>query len=134
MSKEIANTDLSISITPSGAATWTPGTPTYTKISASGTKCSNKSILCNQIIWVMVPASCTQATPPAVHLSGAGSMAATAGKVKAKALGTKSAVMRKDDSGTCTGVFTVTGPPPIPQPCSCTFKITDAGQTKVKAE
>jgi len=129
MGELIANVDASISITPPIGAVWTPSnSPNYTKIESSSAKCSGKNMLCTQIVLAI--AGCT-ATGGFVGVGG-GVITSTAVKVKAKAMGIKSAVMREKDTGTCSGLLynVTTG---VTMSCSCSLKIDSAGQSKTKA-
>lgn len=119
MSLDVANKGRTITITPNGG--WTPGIPTYTEVEASAAEAEGQKILVEQISWTM--AGCVLSG--GVFVSGAGLMSASAQKVKCDG----KVVMRLDDSGDCIGSFNVSG---VPTPCSCGFRITDAGQTSVK--
>ena len=119
MSKEIANEDYTIQITKTNAE---PGTPTYVEIKAGEATASGKKIMLQTLSWTM--AGCTLSG--GTFISGLGLILATAQKVKCDSL----AVLRKDDTGACAGSFQVGTSVTA---CACTFKIVDAGQTKVKA-
>ena len=125
--KEVANEDRIIQITANGA--WTPGAAsgmTYTETMASKAKANNKFILINQISWVAV--GCTFGPNTFVSGGSVSPIMATSTKCKCDNI----FVLRKDDQGSCNGTFKPPSGPVIP--CSCTFKIQDAGQIKVKAE
>jgi len=137
MSELVANNDLEITATPSGA--WVPGDPnsasamTLVKSPADSADAPDGTdVLCDEISWTVIPGACTLSGY--THTSGASvsPIAATAQKCKAKSLGLSKAVLRKGDTGTCNGVFTPPSGPTLA--CSCTFEITDAGQDKMRAE
>jgi hypothetical protein len=63
--------------------------------------------------------------------TGSGSINFTATKTKADG----QFVLRKDDSGTVSGTYQVPPPPPgVTSPFTASVEISDANQTKVKAE
>jgi len=66
--------------------------------------------------------------PPS--LGGASPIEATADYAKCN--GNK--LMRQNDTGTCKGQFILNSPPYTVDTCTCTFKISSAGQNHVKAE
>lgn len=72
------------------------------------------------------------------YTGGVSGSAAGAGSINFTAIKTKADgqfVLRKDDSGTVSGTYQPTGsPPPPPAPFSANVEISDANQTKVKAE
>ena len=91
-------------------------------------KCKSKSTLANSIsfAWLTTtPCPFTSATYNFV--SGAGSITATSTKVKCES----NAPMRLDDSGNCTGSWTLKVFPFTSLACSCTCSISDAGQDRV---
>jgi len=117
--KEIANEDLEIERTSLGA--WQPvGTATFTFTSSDKFKLSGKKVLYNTLSWTMI--GCVWASK--THAGGASStpIITTTTKTKIESFG----VLRKDDSGICTGSFEGT-------PCTCNFKINIPGQTKTKS-
>ncbi len=124
MGKFIANIDRTITITPQPGP-WVPGTPTYIQTPGASQDAPNgKSILLNSISWTM--AACTLSG--GTFVSGGSTSPITAGSLPTCA---GQAPLRVDDEGMCTGSFTVLG---VPTPCSCKFKITNAGQSKAEAE
>ena len=75
----------------------------------------------------VVARPCPHTLSAHTFVSGSGSITALAQKVKTE---TK-LVLRKDDTGTCSGTWTRNSDGTV-VPCSCNLKIADAGQTKVK--
>lgn len=121
----LANEDYIILITPNGS--WTPGVATghnYIEIKSNKNYANNKKILITTLAWVAN--GCTFS--PNIFVSGAGSIIATATKIKCET----QAPLRENDQGVCNGSFTPPAGGSIP--CSCIFKIQNAGQTKVKGE
>ena len=133
--KDIANTDRTITITPTGAATWTPGNPTYTEHPSNKVKANNKGILLSRISWTLAAGACTKAGY--VH-NGGGTLNPidpTATKVNETNLPVwQGKPLRKDDKGNCMGIFVLIAPPFTVVNCTCDFEITDAGQTKAKGQ
>ena len=128
-SKEIANEDRIILITPNSAGVPGPAVGmSYTETPASKAKANSKFVLVNQIS--LTAAGCT--IPAHTFVSGASvaPIMATATKCKCDNL----FVLRKGDSGTCVGGFTLTAAPFTPQACTCKYEIQDAGQIKAKGE
>lgn len=119
---EVATTGRTITITPQDGAT--PGTPAYTQEQAAKLKASGAAVLLNQISWVM--SGCIRGTY--VLVSGSGSMFASAVATKS----VSKMPMRKNDTGNCSGSLVNTVTPYDTSTCHCQFKISDAGQTKVK--
>lgn len=125
MGVEIANENFQVTITAQGG--WTPGTPAYTLVLASKASLDNKKILLDKIEWQVT--GC-MFSPNTYNNDGQNSLAIIADAQKMKCNGKP--VIRKGNNGICMGSFT---PPSGPAfPCTCTFEITDAGQTKAKAE
>ena len=124
----IANEDYVITITPNGG--WTPGPAAghnYIEQKSTKTKMNSKFVLQTPLAWTAN--GCTLAGY--THTSGGGTINATATKSNWEVL--KS--IRENDQGTCNGIFTKIPPPPgVTLPCSCTFKISSAGQLKAKGE
>ena len=124
MSELVANEDRIITIEPQGG--WTPGTPNYTEIKSDKNILSGKKALIDKISWTIT--GCTFGSN--VHLGGSGQMQSTAQKSKMES----KFLMREKDEGMCNGQFQPPGtPPPPPISCSCKYKISNAGQTKVKS-
>jgi hypothetical protein len=121
--KEIANTDRIITITPGGG--WVPGIPNYIPHLSTKVKANAKQIIVGVLPWTM--AGCQ--LPPSVFVSGGGSIVPTATKTKEAIFG--ECPLRKDDMGTCNGSFIFFG---FPTNCTCSFQITNAGQSKVKCD
>jgi len=149
MSELIANDGMQISATSLGA--WIPGDPnlpvdmSLVKTPADAADCPDgEDVLTKEISWTVVPAACVLAGN--THVGGSSSpilppgpgtgapIEATAQKVKCKALGSPEAVLRKGDTGKCNGSFTLNVSPFTTTYCQCDFEITDANQTKAKAE
>jgi hypothetical protein len=123
VSAELATSDaFAVTKTPQGS--WVPGTPSWTKIESSKSKAGGHKLLLQTLTWTM--SGCT--LPAYTFVSGGGSIAATASKMKAENM----PPCRKGDFGMCSGMFTLTASPFTPMPCSCRFEITDAGQVKAK--
>lgn len=146
--KDIATTGMTIHFdNSSGPPDLVPATPPGKDIAVSlagvtyteATKCIavGNGICTNQLAFawlidpigpppVNIPCPFTSATH--TFVSGGGSIAATATKVKAET----QLVMRKEDVGLCAGTWTPPSGPNIA--CACTLEITNAGQTKVVAQ
>ena len=124
----IANEDYVITITPNGA--WTPGPAAghnYIENKSTKTKMNSKFVIRTPLTWTAV--GCTLAGY--VFASGAGSISATGIKSNWEVI----KALRENDQGTCNGLFNKIPPPPgVTQACSCTFKISSAGQIKCKGE
>lgn len=124
----IANEDYVITITPNGA--WIPGPAAghnYIEQKSTKTKMNNKFVVRTPLTWTA--AGCT--LPGYVFSAGGGTINATGTKSNWEAL----KALRVNDQGTCNGLFNKIPPPPgVTQVCNCTFKITAAGQVKVKGE
>jgi len=137
--KDMATTARGFSITPVPPGAWVPGSPNYTQIPEPKVKAVGASVLKDQISWSFPPGPGTCVLPPPFPANnfngGGGSMIATAAKVKVGNVATAQdkPPMRKDDQGLCSGSFTAPGPG-ITFPCSCVVKISNAGQSKAKAE
>ena len=117
--KEIANEDLEIERVSLGA--WQPvGTANFTFSVSDKFKLSTKKVLYNTISWTIMGCVLTGKT----HGGGASSspIISTTIKTKIENFG----VLRKEDVGICTGNFEGI-------PCTCNFKISNAGQTKTKS-
>jgi hypothetical protein len=80
------------------------------------------------ITWPVSGCAFTSATY--TFVSGGGMVATSATKTKAEA----QLVLRKGDTGTCVGGWTLTAPPNTPLACACNVEISNAGQTKAKAQ
>jgi hypothetical protein len=127
MSK-IVTTDYEIGITPNG--TWKPGTPTYVVIEDNDVKISSKKVLVKKITWTMANCIWTGVCNSFAFISGLGTINSTNSNVKCNS----EAVMIEGDNGTCNGSFTVVvGTVSSTLPCSCKFKIDNAGQSDVDA-
>lgn len=122
MGEYIANTGRTITITPQGG--WTPGGPSYTHIESGHIKLSGSKAILSQIVWTV--SGCSMG---AFVGGGGGNIQATASNVKMDGM----KPMRETDEGSCSGTLKNpnTG---ATIPCSCKYKITNAGQSKVKAE
>lgn len=102
---------------------WSPGTYTQVQTSSAKVKAGGNPILTTTLGWTA--SGCTFSGGTFVY--GGGSMDASSTKILCG--GVKP--MREGDSGTCTGSFTV-GSSAVA--CSCTVKISSAGQQKVKCK
>jgi len=134
--KEVANEDLKVNFTKTAPpdAVYAGDQPIdavkIVAIKATKTKANNKFVCANMITLTFTAGTpCPHTSVTHTFTSGAGSINATAIKTKVDNL----LVLRKDDPGTCVGswINTQSG---LSVPCSCTLKISDAGQTKVLAE
>lgn len=126
MADEIANEDFQVTITPLGA--WTPGSPVYTPQLADNAKLDGKRIVKEKIEWEIT----TGCQNP--QGSGGGGSAISGNPIVATATKVKcdgKAVVRNGDIGSCKGSQSTSG---SPLTCTCDFKITDAGQNKVRGE
>ena len=140
---EIANTDRVIQITPTGAATWTPGTPAYTDTLSTPVKAGNglpKQIVVSRITWGILaapaPGACTKV---GYNFGGGGAwnpISPTGTKVKETdiGMGWDGMPIRRTDKGNCMGVFSNPNPPFDFVFCTCDFVVKDAGQIKVKCQ
>jgi hypothetical protein len=79
------------------------------------------------IVWTALGCPFTSATH--TFVSGGGSVSPTATKTKANG----QLVLRKGDTGTCAGGWT-NDSSGAAVPCACDVEISDAGQTKAKAQ
>jgi len=132
---EIANTDRVITITPTGAATWVPGKPTYTEYPSLKVKAGGKAILLTRISWIMTPGVCSKAGYTHVSGSTLNPISATGTKTQETNLPVwMGPPIRRTDKGNCMGVFTNTVAPFDVVNCTCDFEVTDAGQTKAKCQ
>jgi hypothetical protein len=133
---EIANEDLEINFTPktvpsdavySGDIPYNTNGITFTL--STKVKCIDKFALLDklQMTWAVGSAPCPYTSTLYNFVSGSGSITATSLKCKCE---TKFP-LRKNDSGTCSGSWTLKASPFTSLSCSCTLKISDAGQQKV---
>jgi hypothetical protein len=125
--KNIANTSRVITITPK-ISSWIPGTPTYVENQSSKVNVGGAPMLLEKIEWTMAGCTFVPNTFNSGGSAGGAPIAATATKVRE--LNKNKYPLRVDDVGVCAGTFTT--PVGVVLPCICDFKITDAGQTKVK--
>ena len=135
--KAIANEDCKIKFTPVTVppdAVYADDIPynrtgvTYTL--STKVKCKSKFALLTSFSFAWAAASakpCPFTSASYTFASGAGSIVATSTKTKCES----KFPMRADDAGTCVGVWNSNTVPPVAFPCSCTCKISDAGQDKV---
>lgn len=136
--KAIANTDCTIKFTPSTVppvppdAVYADDIPynrtgvTYTL--STKVKCKSKFALLTSFSFAWLPTTpCPFTSASYTFVSGAGSIVATSTKTKCES----KFPMRVDDAGTCVGVWKSNTIPPVDFPCSCSCKVSDAGQTKV---
>ncbi len=83
------------------------------------------------VTLMFLPAEgCPYTSNTYTFVSGAGVVMPTATKTRAEG----ALVLREGDTGTCVGGWTETDPPNTPLVCSCTVEITNAAQTKGKAQ
>ena len=80
--------------------------------------------------WVVTTADCPHTSASYNFVSGTGSVAVTATKTKAES----QLVLRDSDTGTCAGTWKMIASPFTVVPCACSVSISDAGQTKAKAQ
>ena len=138
----VANTDLQTQ--------WTavPGSPPtryatgYVKITRQGVsetvstkvKAGGKYVCTTRLdfAWAVAPVRklCPMSSSTHDFVAGTGFLMATATKTKVEGF----PVLRANDTGTCTGSWKLKASPYNLATCSCTMKIFDAGQTKVKAQ
>ncbi len=135
--KEIANTDRTITITPTGAATWTPGVPTYTEHPSVKVKANNKGILLSRISWLLAVGACVNLKPGYIHNGGSTNNPISPTIIKVHETNLPAWMgepLAKGDKGNCLGVFVNALPPFDVVFCTCDFEITNAGQTKAKGQ
>lgn len=135
--EDIANEDRVITKTPTGAATWTPGEPDWDEHPSDKVQAGGKKILVTRISWsfLAVLGACVKAGY--IHTAGSAldPIGATATKVNETNLpGWAGPPIRKGDKGKCSGTFQNAGFPFDVVNCTCDFEVTDAGQTKAKAQ
>jgi hypothetical protein len=138
--KEIANEDLKVGFTNSAGPpdlvySADPGIDPIKVVPMKATKAkANGKLVCvaGIVITWSLPLPCPFSSATYNFVSGAAMVDATAEKVKADGM----AVLRKDDSAQngCIGSWTLKASPFTAMPCACSVKITDAGQTKSKAQ
>jgi len=139
--KDIANTDLLVKFTRAGTPSDPPGL-VYTGdvglgtqvVTIESTKCkaASKSI-CTETISITWPSPampCPFTSTTFTFISGAGFVLVSATKTKAEG----KLVMRKGDKGSCVGSWQEIASPYRTAVCECDLEISDAGQTKVKAQ
>jgi hypothetical protein len=138
--KDVCNEDMKVNFSntagPSDLVyTTDPGIDLVKVVPVLSTKCKalNKKVATTSvtITWTVATGGCPYTSATHVFIAGASSIAATAVKTKAE----NALVLRKGDSGVCAGTWQPPGgPPPPPLPCACDVEISDAGQTKAKAQ
>ena len=140
--KFIANEDLKVSFT--NVPIVTPPSPPdlvyqgdqgidavkIVPIKSTKCKANNKFICITDIIMTFAVGltQCPFTSATYNFVSGGGFIMATAIKCRAD----NQYVLLQDDTGNCVGGWTLKVSPWTSAPCSCTVKIADAGQTKVK--
>jgi len=143
MGIKVANNNFSLEATTLGG--WLPGDPnSATDMSVivdavADEKADSAEILVDEITWTVIPLACSFAGH--THVSGSNNPIPSPGfntgkAIEATAQYTKcegKLVLREGDSGICNGSFT-NNSSGATVPCQCTFKISDAGQSDVKAE
>jgi len=99
---------------------------------ATKMKCVNKFVLLDKLAyaWVVESAPCPFTSTLYTFVKGSGNVNHTSLKTKCES----KFPLRLNDAGTCTGSWTLVAPPYTTLTCSCTVKISDAGQTKVLSE
>ena len=133
--KEIATESRTITITPTGAATWTPGAPTYTEHPSDKVKAGGSKILLSRISWIMPAGVCVKAGY--THTGGATNAPIAPSITKVTEVNLpmwNGNPLAKDDDGNCMGVFVEIAPPNLVVNCTCDFKISNAGQTESKGQ
>lgn len=103
------------------------GTFTITSVPDTKAKCSNKGIFKTPLQYTFAGGNATGCDPGTVATTAPQSITATAIKTKASSI----LVMRLNDFGTMTATGTLSGVPVI---VIGLVEISDAGQTKTKAE
>ena len=104
-------------------APWVPGTPNGIPVPVPTFKAGDLPTL--GMTLPFVASGCTM--PAYTFVSGGGAIVATS-----ICQVNSTSTLRKNDMGSCTGGFTLTATPFTPLVCSCSVKISDAGQTGVK--
>lgn len=133
--KEIANTDRTITITPTGAATWTPGNPIYDEHPSTKVKCNNKGILLTRISWTFPVLNCVKAGYN--HTAGGtlNPISPSITKVHETNLPAwMGEPLAKGDKGNCMGTFVLAVIPFTVVNCTCDYEITNSGQSKAKGQ
>jgi len=97
---------------------------------SSKNKANGKMVGTAGITITWTAAGCAFASPTYTFVAGVGSIVASATKSRAEGL----PVLRLGDAGTCTGGWTLTASPFTAVVCNCKARISDAGQTKAKAQ
>lgn len=134
----VSNSDLTnqptftVNIIPLGS--WVPGNPLYT-ITRSNKVNGGSNPLLNAFVNDDIGWTVTDCSLPGATLTSPGQGAPDinndSNKINARK-GVQMKCMKKFANGTCAGVFTTNSTPPTTIPCSCTFIITNAGQSKVR--
>lgn len=139
MLKDLATTDRVITITPGGG--WTPGVPTYTEHPSNKVKAGGKSVLLTRISWNLAAGACVMAGynhgggatnnpipsfplfPPGITKVHETNLPVWMGEP-----------ICKGDKGNCLGLFVLIVPPFTVVNCTCTFEVTNGGQSKAKGQ
>jgi len=112
------------------------GTFTITSVPSIKVKADGKGVYKGTLVFTFTGGSCSGPPPDSASTAvGAGTIDITATKVKADG----SFVIREGDTGSMSGTYVATNPAPPPPTVPGVFtdqpvEITDAGQTKVRAE
>lgn len=112
------------------------GSFTITSVPSIKVKCEGSGVYKGTLMFTFSGGTCSGPPPDSGSTAtGSGSINFTATKNKVDG----SFVIRKGDTGTMSGTYVATNPSPPPPTIPGTFvnqpvKITDAGQTKVRAE
>jgi hypothetical protein len=139
--KNVANEDLKVAFSntagpPDLVYTGDPGIDPVKVVPTKSTKCKalNKSICTTgiTITWTLATGGCPHTSATYDFVSGAASILPSAIKTKAE----NGLVLRVDDQSIagCIGGWTLKASPFTPIACACTCNISNAGQTKVKAQ
>ena len=138
----VANEDMlveftAVAVPPDAVYTGDPGIDLVEIVPTLSTKCkaNAKKIGTTGIAITFTPAGCPFTSTTYTFVGASGSVSPLATKTKAEG----ALVLREGDTGTCVGTpvaggWTLTASPFTALPCSCTVAISDAGQTKVKAQ
>lgn len=138
--ENIANEDMAVefsltSVDPSDAVyTGDPGIDLVKVVPTLSTKCkaASKKIGTVSIVvtWLLATGGCPYTSVLYNFVSGVATVPATAAKTKAESV----LVLREGDTGTCVGGWTLKASPFTPVVCNCDVTISDAGQSKAKAQ
>jgi len=139
--EDVANEDLAVKLTNSAGPpdlvyTGDVGItdPACTATVSTKCKAAGKGVCTKDLIfvWAVGGQDCPHTSATYTFVSGAATILPGATKVKAEG----QLVLRKTDTAVagCIGVWNLTAPPNTPIACACSIEISDAGQTKAKAQ